>query len=116
MGLLTVCDSDNVKEDKLSSDLFKAAVSDEFFFKLKEGLDSSTVITIAVMVSNLCLTSRHSCSERENTFSGIPAHFVQSGQRTPWREDAVCLGNHCREQDPPLLVYAGNGGARRPTR
>ena len=36
------------------------------------------MITIAVIVSNPCLSSRYSCSERENTFSGIPAHLIQS--------------------------------------
>lgn len=48
---------------------------------------------------NECLVSnpRLSCGERENIYFGIPALFIQPGQRTQHKEAAVSAQ---KEQDP----------------
>ena len=46
-------------------------------------LETFGIIKHTIQQSNPRLSCPRSRSKRENTFSGIPAHFIQSGQRTP---------------------------------
>ena len=61
------------------------------------------VTVMSSLVCNPSISSPCSCSKREKTFSGIPAHFIQSRQSSPQRGVTCLLVNMQREGSCCLL-------------